>query len=226
MNSITVLNRELFSEAEAARLLRVAQGTLHYWLNGGDRRGRSYPPVIRAEPRDGRIVTWAEFVEAGLLRSYRRDLQVPMVEVRTFIDLLRTRFEIPYPLAHAQPFVGEGRKLVWEAQEEAQLDPEFSLIAETRGQLVLTPASEMFFRRVQWADDVAATWRPSNDPDSPVRIDPETRFGRPSIKGISTEVLWEQAESGASLEEVADDFDLEVADVRWAVSYESAPAAA
>lgn len=226
MNYVTVLNRELFSEAEAARLLRVAQGTLHYWLDGGDRRGRSYPPVIRTEAQHGRIVTWAEFVEAGLLRSYRRDLQVPMVEVRIFIDLLRTRFEIPYPLAHARPFVGEGRRLVWEAQEEAQLEPEFSLIAETRGQLVLTPASETFFSRVQWIGDVATAWRPSDDPDSPVRIDPETRFGRPSIRGISTEALWEQAESGASFEEIAESFDLEIADVRWAVSYESAPAAA
>jgi uncharacterized protein (DUF433 family) len=224
--SVTVLDREIFSEAEAARLLRVAQGTLHYWLNGGRHRGRTYPPVIRIEPNEYRVVTWAEFVEAGLLRGYRRDLQVPMHEVRTFVDLLRARFEIPYPLAHARPFVGEGKQLVWDAQEEARLDPEFCLIAEVRGQLVLTPASEAFYARVSWANDIAAAWRPADNPDSPVRIDPETRFGRPSIKGISTEVLWEQAESGASLEEIADAFDLEVADVRWAVSYESAPAAA
>jgi uncharacterized protein (DUF433 family) len=224
--SVTVLDREIFSEAEAARLLRVAQGTLHYWLNGGRRGGRTYPPVIRTEPNEYRVVTWAEFVEGGLLRGYRRDLQVPMYEVRTFVDLLRARFEIPYPLAHARPFVGEGKQLVWAAQEEARLDPEFCLIAEVRGQLVLTSASEAFYTRVSWANDIAAAWRPADNPDSPVRIDPETRFGRPSIKGISTEVLWEQAESGASLEEIADAFDLDVADVRWAVSYESAPAAA
>jgi hypothetical protein len=145
--TVSVLDREIFSEAEAARLLRAAQGTLHYWLNGGQRRGRSYPPVIREHPREGRIVTWAEFVEAGLLRGYRRELHAPMVEVRTFIDLLRERFEIPYPLAHARPFVGEGRQLVWDAQEEAGLDSDFCLIAEARGQLVLTPASESFFSR-------------------------------------------------------------------------------
>lgn len=224
--SVSVLDREIFSEAEAARLLRVAQGTLNYWLNGGQRRGRTYPPIVRTEPHDGRVVTWAEFVEAGLLRGYRRDLLVPMVEVRAFVDLLRARFEIPFPLAHARPFVGEGKQLVWAAQEEAQLDPEFCLIAEVRGQLVLTPASEAFYRRVTWTGDIAAAWRPADNPDSPVRIHPETRFGRPSIKGISTEALWEQAESGASLEEIADGFDLDVADVRWAVSYESAPAAA
>jgi hypothetical protein len=47
----SVLERGVFSEAEAARLLRVAQSTLHYWLEGGERRGRSYKPVLRTEPR-------------------------------------------------------------------------------------------------------------------------------------------------------------------------------
>jgi uncharacterized protein (DUF433 family) len=51
-------------------------------------------------------------------------------------------------------------------------------------------------------------------------------FGRPAVKGISTEVLCEQVEAGAEVSEVADDFDLAVADVRWAVSYENAARAA
>lgn len=93
---VNVLDREIFSEAEAARLLRVAQGTLNYWLNGGKRRGRTYAPIIRPEPSEDRVVPWAEFVEAGLLRQYRRALQVPMVEVRLFVDELRNRLGIPY----------------------------------------------------------------------------------------------------------------------------------
>jgi hypothetical protein len=31
----SVLEREMFSEAEGARLLRVPQSTLHWWLDGG-----------------------------------------------------------------------------------------------------------------------------------------------------------------------------------------------
>ena len=108
---ISVLDREVFAEAEAARLLRVAQSTLHYWLEGGERRGRTYKPVIRTEPRDGRAVTWVEFVEAGLLREYRRTCGVPMVELRAFIDLLGERFGVPYPLADRRPYVA-GRDLV------------------------------------------------------------------------------------------------------------------
>jgi hypothetical protein len=75
--SVSVLDREMFTEAEAARLLRVAQATLNYWLEGGERRGKVYRPVIRVEPLGKRdVVTWAEFIEAGLLREYRRTLNV------------------------------------------------------------------------------------------------------------------------------------------------------
>lgn len=49
--SVTVLERELYTEAAAARLLGVAQNTLNYWLEGGERRGKVYKPVIRVERR-------------------------------------------------------------------------------------------------------------------------------------------------------------------------------
>jgi uncharacterized protein (DUF433 family) len=224
--SVTVLDREIFSESEAARLLGVAQGTLRYWLNGATRRGKSYPPVIRVEATDNRAVTWAEFVEAALLREYRRELMVSMQQLRMFIESLRDRLGIPYPLAHARPYVGDGRQLFWDAQDAAELAPEFCLVAEVRGQLVLTGPSEAFFIRVQWIDGLAKAWRPANDPDSPVRVDPETRFGRPAIRGISTETLWEHVDSGEAAEETAEEFGLTLADVQWAISYESARQAA
>lgn len=38
-------------------------------------------PVIRQNPKGtGAPVTWAEFVEAGLLRQYRRELKVPPLD--------------------------------------------------------------------------------------------------------------------------------------------------
>jgi hypothetical protein len=64
----------MFTEAEAARLLRVPQSTLHYWLEGGVRRGKSYQPILRLEPTGTRTISWAEFVEAALLRGYRKHL--------------------------------------------------------------------------------------------------------------------------------------------------------
>jgi uncharacterized protein (DUF433 family) len=224
--TVSVLEREMFSEAEAARLLRVAQSTLHYWLEGGERRGKTYQPIVRPTPRGDRSVTWAEFIEAGLLRQYRREHQVPMSELRDFIDLLRDRMGVPYPLAHHRPFIAD-RQLVLEAQDEAGLDPDLCLVAVVRGQLILTPASRDFVERVTWNDDdVAAAWRPDENPSSPVLMDPDLRFGRPAVKGISTEALWEQVEAGESAEDTAEAFDLTVDDVRWALAYEMSSRAA
>jgi uncharacterized protein (DUF433 family) len=222
---VSILDREMYSEAEAARLLRIPQSTLHYWLEGGDRRRRAYKPVIRVESRGGRSVTWAEFVEAGLLREYRRTHGVPMPELRTFIDQLRRDFGVPYPLAHKRPYV-VGRQLVMAAQEAAGLDPEFYLVAPVSGQLLLTYPTENFLARVTWDCDVAALWRPDANPESPVKVEPDVRFGRPSVKGISTEAIWEQADVGEDIEDIAETYGVDVTDVRWALAYENSQRAA
>jgi uncharacterized protein (DUF433 family) len=46
------------------------------------------------------------------------------------------------------------------------------------------------------------------------------RFGMPAIGGISTEAIAGELDGGASLEEVAEDFGLDLDAVRWAQSYE------
>ncbi|GAA4678404.1 hypothetical protein Prum_042760 [Phytohabitans rumicis] len=218
-----MLDREMYSEAEAARLLGVPQSTLHYWLEGGERRGRRYRPVIRPEPRRTRIVTWAEFVEAGWLLQYR-NRNVPMVELRAFIDQLRDQFGVPYPLADRRPLVS-GRQLVFDAQSAVQLGAEFCLVSVVNGQLLLTPPGQAFVERIEWDGDIAIRYRPDPNPDSPVRIEPDVRFGRPAIKGISTEAIWEQAEVGEETDQIAQVYGLDVADVRWALAYENAKSA-
>ena len=225
MTEAAILNREMYSEAEAARLLRLQQSTLHYWLEGGERRGKLYKPIIRGDATGHRSVTWAEFIEAGLLREYRRAHRIPMVQLRRFIELLREEFGVPYPLAHETPLVS-GRSLVVRAQDESELAPDYWLVAPVTGQYLLMPASEAFVQRVTWADDVAVAWRPDADPSSPVRVDPAVRFGRPAVGGISTEVIWEQAEADASVPEIAEAFDLEPRLIRWALAYENSIRAA
>lgn len=217
----TALDREMYTEAEAARLLRLSPSTLHYWLEGGVRRSRTYQPIIRPEPKGRRAdVTWAEFVEASLLKQYRRDANVPMRELRTFVEVLRRSLDVPYPLAHKRPFVTSGRSLVMDAQRQADLPGDWWLVAEASNQLTLLSTADAFYRRVIWDDDVAGGWRIAGE-ESPVVIDPDVRFGRPQIAGISTEVIWEHKTAGESDEEIAEDFGLTEGQVYWALAYEA-----
>jgi hypothetical protein len=216
----------MFAEAEAARLLQLAPGTLHYWLEGGVRRNRQYLPILRPEPTGSRVVTWGEFVEAGLLRQYRRVHGVPMAELRAVIERLRDELGVPHPLADARPFVGPGRRLLLGVQEDVGLPGDYWLVAIADGQPTLTPPSDTFFDRVEWEDDIAQGWRPAADRNSPVRMWPDERFGLPSVGGIKTEVLWEHLEGDETFDEVADECDLSVDAVRWAHAFETSLRAA
>jgi uncharacterized protein (DUF433 family) len=220
-----LLLRELYTEAEAARLLRLAQGTLHYWLEGREYRGRTYAPVLREAPTPSHTgqwtVSWAEFIEAGVLAQYRRDLRVPLAELRQFVTILREQFGVAYPLATRRPWT-DGKQLVIQAQDSSQLPDDLWLWAPVSGQYLLLPAGQAFLDRVQFEDDVAVRWRPVADAESTVVIDPGVRFGKPTVAGVSTEVLWEYSQDGYSTDEIAEDFDLRAADVEWALSFEFA----
>lgn len=76
----------------------ATDSTLHRWLEGREQGTKVYPPVIRPEATGSRSLTWAEFVEAALLRQYRREHQVPLQEIREFISALRAETGVPYPL--------------------------------------------------------------------------------------------------------------------------------
>ncbi|MFV2010616.1 MULTISPECIES: DUF433 domain-containing protein [unclassified Micromonospora] len=215
----SVLEREMFSEAVAARLLRVRQSTLHYWLEGSQRSSKSYKPILRDKPRGTRNVTWAEFVEAGYLREYRQTHNVPMKELRRFIELLREEFGVPYPLADRRPFVS-GRNLVYDAQTTAGLGVDYWMVAVAGDQLLLTTPADSFIRRVGWSGDVAVSYSPDANLESPVRIQPDVRFGKPSIKGVSTEVIAEQHDAGEDADAIAEMYALDASDVSWALAYE------
>jgi uncharacterized protein (DUF433 family) len=218
---VTLLEREVYSEAEAARLLGVAQGTLHYWLEGGTRGRRTYLPVIRPEATGSRVVTWGEFVEAALLHSYRAR-SIPMLQLRLFIQTLREQLGVPYPLAHRQPWTS-GTQLLFSAQSQAQLEDDFWLVANAQG-VITTPGRE-YLEQITWDGPIAGAYRPSSNPESSVVVNPLVRFGRPSVAGVSTSAIASEVTGGASPEEVAADFGIDVADVRWALEFESVPAA-
>lgn len=211
------LDREMYTVAAAARLLRVFPATLRWWLEGREQ----YPPVLRSEPTGSGTVTWGEFVEAGFLREYRkrRSLQ----RLRPVIARLREEFDVSYPLATGQPFVGPGMDLTLRTQRDENLPDELAIVHEiVSGQLVLAPAASRFMEKVDFSEEGpqrALRIRPMGK-DSPVVIDPEFSFGSPTVRGVRTEVIAELVEAGEDIDEVAEDFSLKAAEARAAVAYE------
>jgi uncharacterized protein (DUF433 family) len=223
--TVSVLDREIYSIGEAAHLLRVKPRRLRSWIDGYTRGQVHYGPVIRQEQSGNELVTWGEFVEAGYLREYRIK-GISLQKMRVVVERLRERFGVPYPLAHARPYVFE-REAVLEVQEELGLGSNLVMVRRVRdGQLVLAQRAQDFFEKVEFAPGSG------NDGDEAVRLhpdpaarqiilDPLRGFGSPVVRNTRTANLYELWAANESIAEIADVYELAEADVEAAVRYEA-----
>lgn len=214
----SLLNRAIYSYGDVDRLVGLHAGTARRWLEGYQRAGRFYLPVLRPEPTGGDAVTWGEMVEARLLAEFRsRD--VPVQRLRPAIVQLREEFG-RYPLAHARPLLDvEGRELVRVVQEKVGLERPLQLVVVRNGQLVLVDAAERFRSAVDYAGDVVARLKP--DPRTPgVVMDPRHSFGQPAVRNVRTEVLAEDIRAGTTREDLAELYDLAPQQVDEAIRFE------
>lgn len=216
----SILERPVYGTGEAARLLGLRTDRTRAWLDGYERAGTSYSPVIRPERTGDEVVTWGEFVELGYLREYRRK-DVPLQRLRPVIEELRRVLGTPYPLATAKPYVFD-KELVLDVQERAGVPSSIAIVIRSGQEVMMTPETNRFFKKVEFDPGASASAlriRPAGAA-SPVVIDPLVRFGQPAVAGIATERLWELFDAGERLDTIADGYDLDLEQVRAAVSYE------
>ena len=219
--SIEILERPLYSVSEASRLLGIESRKLQRWLEGGSVAGRQYPPVIRIEPTGSDVVTWAEFIEAGFLREYRlRD--VPLQRIRSFIDELRSKTGVKYPLAFHQPLV-LSRELAL-TRRFPEDDARSERLVVHRGpswQMLWAQAVSVFLDKVDFddVDGVPLRLRPLGK-QSPLAIDPDVAFGIPQVGGIRTEVIAEAYAAGEDEQAIAKSWSIGLDGVRAALRWE------
>lgn len=216
-----LLNRPTYSFGEVDRLLLLHSGTARRWIDGYDRMGVGYPPVIRPERTGAEAVTWGEFVETRLLSEFR-DRGVTILRLRPAVERLREEFG-DYPLARARPLLNvKGRELVRKVQTEVGSRTEELLVVVRSGQLQLTGVGERFTADIEWTkgkESIAAAVVPVRY-GGVVRMDPLRQSGRPVVRSVPTEVLAEQWRAGVPTTEIASDFELDPADVEQALRFE------
>lgn len=229
MGNLHMMEVPVLSVPEAARQLRIPLATLKHWLEGGQRSGRRYEPVLREEPSGANHVTWGEMVEARYLRAYRTKADISMQQLRPFIQALRKEFGVPYPLAHFRPFVNGNRQLLLGLQELTGVPDDLWVVWRGgQGQVRLNPLiSADFLDRVDFADSAeleALRIRPLGK-DQPVILDPRLSSASATVHGVRTEVIAERVLANEALDDVAEEFRLSLTDVKAALAYEFEPAA-
>jgi len=128
VGDVAVLDRRVYVMADVDLYLGLPAGTARRWIDGYQRGGRSYPPVIRPEHSGHESVTWGEFVETSLLSRYR-SRGVSLQRLRPAVQRLRVEFDSHYPLASAAPYLDvSGRELVRRVQDETGVEPPLQLM--------------------------------------------------------------------------------------------------
>lgn len=211
----------MYGYVQVDHILGLKPGTSRRWIDGYQRSGISYPPVIRTESTNDDLVTWGEFVEARFLSEYR-DQGALVARMRPAVELLRERLGTRYPLASAQTWLHvDGQELVQEVQNEVGLDKELSFVVVRNGQGLLdwSPRAEHFLNSLHWENEVVTRLLPSDD-DPDVSVDPLRSFGEPSVRSVRTETIRELFVAGDSIATIADYYELDEGLVHAAVRFE------
>jgi len=233
---VNLLERPTYGFVQVDHILGLETGTSQRWIDGYDRGGKHYDPIVRHSSAGDPIATWGEFVEARLLSEYR-GLGVSIFRMRPAVERLREEFG-PYPLASAGMWLGEaGRDLVRRTQDEVSLDRSQWIVVPRTGATFLpglegtvrwSDRAQRFADSLIWSDDykpVLIGLRPMSG-NMAVLIDPLRGFGDPVVRNVPTEIIAELFRAGDPPEMIAELYELSVTEVNEAVRYEMSRQAA
>lgn len=223
VTTTSMLDREVYVYAEVDRLIGITPGTARRWINGYERQGVMYPPVIRVVPRDDGDdwVTWGEFVEARMLAEFRDIKKIRVKRLRETIDSLRQRYGVEYPLAHLKPYLSVHDHEVVIGGEKVGL-PHHE-VART-GQVLIGDAAWIAGRS---ALDLDARGQqiiaelPADKEIQDIVINPGRFSGQPTFAGtrISPVTVAGMVAAGERPEDVAADYGLSMQQVGHATAY-------
>lgn len=200
-NTISLLDREIYSFNQVDRILELSRGTAKRWIDGHERLGTRYEPVIRPERTGSSVVTWGEFVEARLISEYR-SAGIIIFRMRPAIEALRQELGTRHPLATARPFLDiAGFELVQRVQDETKLDRSLWFVIRSK-QMILPSMALQRFQKVAEYDDEGTVIRLNLAAN--VVLDPDYASGEPTIKGRRLRVadIVEAAAAGESGESI------------------------
>jgi uncharacterized protein (DUF433 family) len=210
---------------EAARYLKVAQGTLRSWVIGrpcqSGRRPPHFKALIHPAGNPPPMLSFWNLIEAHVLRSLRTDQGVRMDALRRATNYAQKTWKIDRLLLSPELQADAGKLLLTHYGELIELS--------ASGQVAVRRMFNEHLARVRWDNwQFPVKLYPATGetlPSArPIAIDAQVAFGRPVVakRGITTSIIADRIDAGETPEELAADYDLSVDEVEEAVLYERA----
>jgi uncharacterized protein (DUF433 family) len=229
----------LYTLAGAARALGVPTSTFATWALGYRRTPPGRQPVI-GEPivtavrgDDGRrnpVVPFVGLVEGMVLAAIRKR-GVPLQRIRPALKVLTENIGLEHALASRSLYT-DGAEILYDYAEAAGDSPAGrgarELVVVRHGQRVIAEVVEDYLHRIQYAPDgYARLIHLPQYRQAEVIADPSRSFGQPIFGrgGARVSDALQRFWAGEDLEVVAQEFGVQLADLKDALRIASRPAA-
>ncbi len=208
--------------SEAARYLWMPAPTLRSWFAGISNEKQKFKPVLAWADPDDRRLSFSNIVEAHVLRALRTKHGISMPDVRKALNFVQREFGIDRLLIHPDLRATPGKMFLQRYAQLIDLVPSGQYVIEKAFfrhlEAVVQDPSGVPMRLYPWMPD------PTGGAKTTVLIDPAVAFGRPITgeRGISTAVLADYMDAGASVADIAREFQLPESAVEDALAFERA----
>ena len=190
---------------EAARYARIDPQTVAAWqkrmLSERERRAE---------------LSYLQLIELAVVAAARK-AGMKLKDIEAARKYSSAKLQSEFPFAEYE-FKTDGKHLLFDDLELAEGKPGAWVSADQGGQLVWKRIVNRL-REFEYENGRAVRWRVAG-PRSPIVIDPRVSFGAPTVQGIATWAIKGRYEAGESDQDIAEDFGIEVSDVRKALKFE------
>jgi uncharacterized protein (DUF433 family)/DNA-binding transcriptional MerR regulator len=193
---------------EAARYTHVSTQTVTAWH-------KIEQKLLSTKKKRARL-SYLQLVELAVVAAFRK-AKFPLPEIRAAREYVQKNLNSAYPFAEFK-FKRYGKSLF---TEDRNSGPYRLFKANADGQLawdeIIGPVLEEFDYE---HEGIAVRWHVAGSELPMIIIDPRISFGAPSVRGTPTWIIKGRYDAGESDSAIAEDFRLEVADVRAALKFE------
>jgi uncharacterized protein (DUF433 family) len=205
------LGTGLYSIPDAARIIKSTAGNVRRLIDSDHSAGNG-----RFDPQ-GRTVTFLELMELQFIKLFR-DEGVGLDTIRKAAKTAARQFGTSYPFA-VHRFDTDGRTVFATLLSG---EKQSAVIEDLRhGQYVFETIVRPFFKKLEYGADLAIRFWPMGIKDRVV-LDPERQFGKPidNETAVPTAALYRAVKAGEDPVAVAKWFEVPLAAVRAAVTFE------
>jgi uncharacterized protein (DUF433 family) len=213
-NTTSIIGLGVYTLQEASLYSKISSKKLSRWLYGST----NALPIIKSQLYEQHLVSFLDLIQSKAIAK-AHSLGISLQRIRQAIAFVTREYNIDFPLAHKYALVEFGNEL--HIQNKAT-----KIITQVTGnqkkQELMTPIVSQFLQNLEFnAQDLAEKYTPFENNGIKIILNPKVQFGQPLVgnTGYRADILYKAYLAEDSYKSVADEFAVEIDDIKTAILY-------